>query len=219
MTVANPNSINVISGDGTTTLFSYTFQIPLSSNGSDIYVYVIDNLGNVTRLTSNYTLNLQASQILYPVTGGISPLAVGINALPVGWTIAIYRIESLTQALNLITQGPFPAAGIMAAFDYITFVMQQLQEQISRCVTFPVGSTPSTSSRTVTQITISTANGTILGAITLTGTYANLKAASPKPAAYTFAWATDLGTAGALVFYSGNALVGDQGWFGPILGQ
>ncbi len=218
MTVNNPSNVNIISGDGLTTVFGFTFQLPVGSTGSDIYAYVIDNLGNVTRLTSNYTLNISAFQLTYPVTGGIAPLAVGVNALPVGWTLAIYRIESLTQALNLVTQGPFPAAGLMAALDYLTFILQQLQEQINRCITFPIGSTPTDASRTITQITISTANGTILGAITLTGTYANLKAANPQPAAYTFAWATDLGTAGALVFYCGNPAVGDSGWFGPVLG-
>ncbi len=217
MTVANPSNVNIIAGDGVTTVFGYTFQLPAASTGSDIYAYVIDNLGNVTRLTSNYTLNLQASQITYPVTGGIAPLVAGVNALPAGWTLAIYRIESLTQALNLLTQGPFPAAGLMAALDYITFIVQQLQEQLNRCVTFPVGSTPSDASRTVSAITISTANGTILGAITLSGTYANLKAAVPQPAALTFAWATDQGAGGALVFYSGNPAIGDSGWFGPLV--
>lgn len=213
MTVTNPANDNIINGDGVTTVFGYTFQLPAGSVGSDIYVYVIDDLGNVTLLTSNYTLNLQLSQIIYPVTGGIAPLVVGVNALPANWKLAIYRLESLTQALNLVTQGPFPAAGIMAALDFLTLITQQLQEQVNRCFKLPVGSVPSVADVTVNSITIAT--GTLLGSITLADTYPNLKA--NPPASKTLAWATDIG-AGALVFYSGNPAIGDSGWFGPIVG-
>lgn len=217
MTVANPSNENIINGDGVTTVFGYTFQLPAGSTGSDIYVYIIDNLGNITLLASNFTVNVTLSQITYPVTGGITPLAVGVNALPVGWSMAIYRIESLTQALNLATQGPFPAAGIMAALDLLTLIAQQLQEQINRCVKYPIGQIPTT---TDVNDFIAAVNA-IIATPTIQGTYAYCKAiAALAPTTPRNAIVTDQNDQGTaqMFFYSGNVAAGDGGWFGPLTG-
>lgn len=202
MTVSNPLNYVAINGDGVTTVFSFTFPLPVGSTGSDLYYFVVDNNGVLWPITSNYSLNLGAQQVTYPVTGGISPVPVGDTALPVGYTFLIYRIETLTQALNLATQGPFPAAGIMAALDYLTMIAQQLQEQINRCVQVQIGQSQSTSQM------FSPLNY-------VKGTYAYCKAmAAQNPTAPFLAIVTDQGTPGALLpfWYCGDTAVGDGGF-------
>ncbi len=217
MTVTDPTNDNVLDGDGISTVFGFTFQVPSASTGTDIYVYIIDDDGAITLLTSNYTINLSAKTVTYPVVGGITPLAVGVNALPAGWKIAIYRIESLTQAMNLVTQGPFPAAGIMAALDQLTFITQQLQEQINRCVKYPIGEIPTT---TDVNDFIAAVNA-IIATPPVQGTYAYCKAiAALAPTTPRNAIVTDQNDQGTaqMFFYCGNILAGDGGWFGPLTG-
>lgn len=189
-----------------TTAFSYTFQLPAGSVGSDIYLFVFDNLGNMTAITSNFTLNLAAATINYPTVGGVAPLGAGINALPANWQLVAIRIESIIQALSLVTQGPFSAAGIMAAFDYLTMICQQLQEQISRAVLVPVN-TPGPGTPVVAP-TVSP-----FGLVQVNGTWAQLVTyaqASPTQQFIGFVNSGDL--KGSWFFYSGDVTLGNQGF-------
>lgn len=214
MSVAQQNSYNGFAGDAATTIFSLTFAVPSDSTGSDILVYVIDASGNITLLGSNYTLDLVGKTLTYPVTPGQAPLAAGVAALPVGWQLYALRIESMVQPLALTTQGPFPAAGLMLALDKQTMMIQQLQDQINRCIKYPIGQTPTTTNvadfiNAVAAILLQMQKGT----------YANLKiAAAANPTRQMWGWATDLGASGQLMFYGGDTTVGDGGWFGPLAG-
>lgn len=217
MTVANPINDNILDGDGSSYVFGFTFDVPVGSTGTDIYVYIIDDEGTITLITSNYTLNLSAKTVTYPVTGGIPPLSPSDNFLPSGWQIAVYRIESLTQALNLVTQGPFPAAGLMAALDMATYQIQQLQEQVNRCVKYPIGQIPTSTDVTAFLAAISA----MIPQGPIAGTYAYCKSiAALAPTTYRFAIVNDQNDQGTnqIFFYSGNVAVGDSGWFGPISG-
>ncbi len=217
MTVTTQTNYNILDGDGASTVFGFTFQVPTGSTGTDIYVYIIDDDGDVTPITSNYTLNLAAKTVTYPVVGGISPLGVGVNFLPAGWQIGIFRIESLTQALNLVTQGPFPSAGLMAALDMLTLITQQLQEQINRCVKYPIGQAPTSTDVNAFIAAVSA----IIQPPMISGTYAYVKSvAATAPTTSRFATVTDQNDQGTqqLFFYSGNVLAGDGGWFGPLTG-
>ena len=55
---ADPNKV-IIAGDGQTTDFDFgsIFDLHAGSTGSDIYVFIVDASGNITHLTSNYTVN------------------------------------------------------------------------------------------------------------------------------------------------------------------
>ena len=206
MTVTNPINKNIFQGDGVTTAFSFTFQLPAGSNGSDIYLFVFDNLGNLTAITSNFTLNLGGAQINYPTVGGVAPLAPGVNALPANWQMVAVRSESIIQALNLITQGPFSAAAIMAAFDYLTMICQQLQEQISRAVLVPIN-TPGPATPVVAPATAP------IGVIQVNGTWAQLVAyAQAAPTGQFFGFVSSGDQAGSQFFYTGNVAIGNQGF-------
>lgn len=213
MTLAASVSKIVLNGDGLTTAFGFPFELQ-TADGSDIQVTIFDNQTpqNQTILSGNFTVNVGSSQVNYPTVAGVAPLAAGVTALPVGWQIVINRVEALDQETVLADEGPISLSALEEQLDYLTAIVQQLQEQVNRCIKLPVNQSPNVATVTVNGVTIS--SGTLIGAITLSNTYANLKAT--PPAAFSFAWATDIG-AGALVFYSGNAAIGDQGWFGPLV--
>lgn len=217
MTVAAQNSSNGFQGDGSTTVFTFTFALPSDSSGTDILLFVIDPEGVITPLTSNFTLDLIAQTITYPVTPGEAPLDTGVAALPAGWQLWAMRVESLVQALALTTQGPFPSAGLMLGLDKIVMMLQQLQEQIDRCVKYPIGQVPTTTDVTAFIAAVSAA---IIQA-PITGTYAYCKeVAAANPTQWRFGLVNDQNDAGVqqLFLYCGDASAGDQGWFGPLTG-
>lgn len=216
MTIASSPNFIVYDGDALTTSFGFSFSIA-TSDGSDIDVYVVDDLGNVNLLTGNFTVNVNTSQVLYPTVGGVSPLQSNVNAVPVGWSIILMRVEPLAQEVVLTDQGAVSLPAIESGLDVIVMMIQQLQEQINRCVKYPVGSVPTS---TDVNAFIAAVNA-IIAPPPITGTYAYCKAiAATAPGTPRNAVVTDQGTPGTnqLFWYSGNIAVGDNGWFGPLAG-
>lgn len=206
MTVPAESNKVIYAGDGSTTAFPFTFTLPSDSTGTDVLGYVVDNLGNVTLLASNYTVDVTNKKFNYPTVGGVSPLPVGDNALPSGWELVIIRIETIEQILSLISQGIFDAASIMLAFDKIVMILQQLQEQLDRCVKVALN-------------TPNTVEGPVIPATQAMlplykGTYAQIKSqAAAAPTQQAWGWASDLNAgSGQLAFYTANASIGDSGW-------
>lgn len=211
MTLSSSPSSQVAYGDGVTTSFPYSFAIN-TSDGSDIYPFVVDDDGVVTQLTSNYSINTGTARVTYPSVGGISPLGPSDLALPTGWTLVLLRIEPLSQTLSLTTQGTFDAPSIMSALDKIMMVIQQLQEQINRCVKYPVGTVPASVDVAAFLAVVSAQ----IQSPPPSGTYAYLKSlALVTPGTPFMGLATDLGAVGQStpVWYCGIASVGDQGFF------
>jgi hypothetical protein len=217
LTVTIQTNYSISDGDDSTTVFGFTFAVPTASTGTDIYVYIIDDTGTITLITSNYTLDLSAKTVTYPNTAGITPLDPGVAALPSGWQIAIYRVEPLTQVLNLTTQGPFPSAGMMASLDQLEYQIQQIQEQLNRCVKYPIGQAPTT---TDVNDFIAAVNA-IIAPPPIYGSYTYVKSiAALAPTTFRTAFVNDQNSLGAWQFfiYSGNVAAGDGGWFGPLSG-
>lgn len=119
---------NQYAADGTTILWSYTFPIVLST---DIKVYVINSAGVQTQITSNFSVNIYTKQVTYPVTG--APIASGN-------TIILLRVEPLTQGLALSNQGNIPVKSLEAAYDKLTMITQQHDEQLGRAILLPLNS-------------------------------------------------------------------------------
>ena len=208
MTVTSPINKNIFSGDGITTVFSYTFQLPAGSTGTDIYLFFFDALGNMTAITSNFTLNLNNATITYPVTPGIAPLAPAETAVPANCQLVAMRIENITQALNMVTQGPYPAAGIMAAFDMLTFICQQLQEQIDRATLVAVN---------VPGPDIPVVAPTVypVGLVQLNATWAQgVTYSLVDPTVQFLLFVTSGDMAGQWFFYTGDVTLGNQGFLG-----
>ncbi len=212
MISAAPSKV-IYQGNGSTTAFSFAMQLPVGSNGSEIVVSIIDNLGNVTVPSGNYVVTVNpggaGGSVAYPTVGGVSPLGLGINALPGGWSIAIQRIVPLSQLLSIITQGVFDGPSLTAALDRLTMIVQQLQDQLSRCLQYPINVAPTANMLNPTTLILT------LGNPITNATYPNLKAqAALNPTQAFWGLATDLGTPGEgeVVFYCGNALIGDGGF-------
>ena len=106
-------------GDGTTTEFSFAFTI---FDETDVDVYTDDAL-----LTEGYSVSreTQGGRVIFdkaPATGTI---------------ITLYRSLELKRTTNFQEVGPFRTSKVNLEFDYQLACMEQLQDTISRTVTFP----------------------------------------------------------------------------------
>ena len=127
MTVQNTNTKNIYVGNGSTTVFPFTFYT-LSEHPEYIKVYITGADG-VDVLTENYTIDMQAQNVTYPKNG--SPLKQGEK-------ITIARELPLLQDLNLVNQGPFFAEEIEKGFDEVVMIAQQLSEGIQRALAMAI---------------------------------------------------------------------------------
>lgn len=125
MTVQNTTRRNVYMGNGSTTNFPITFPF---SKKEDIFVYIAGDTG-ISEATTNFDVDVANSRVVYPKTG---------EPLPVGKKITLMRTVDLLQLLNLVNQGPFWAEDIEGALDYLTFIVQQLADDVSRCILLDV---------------------------------------------------------------------------------
>jgi hypothetical protein len=136
-------------GNGVATIFAYGFPV---TDPSQIQAVTTDPNGNVTTLVlgSDYTVNGvgNADQtqwyITYPISGG--------TILPTGWLITIGPNFPLEQLTDFENQGGFFPKTVEACFDYVTLLCQQLQAEIARAITIPIGSTSSPSPNTLIAV-------------------------------------------------------------------
>lgn len=117
----------VYDGDGTNTVFPFSFPVQFST---DLEVWLTDSLGNVTQLFTNFQVDMFNANVLYPTTG--TPLAAD------GSTLTLLRVVPLTQDTIFTSQGPLPSIAIANALDKLTMAIQQLLEFIgSQCLQIP----------------------------------------------------------------------------------
>lgn len=119
MTVQNTIVKNVYVGNGSTTVFPFTFEC---NKAEHIQAFVKDALGNISS-TTNFKVNLEQKNVTYPNTG---------EPLPDGYKLIILRQLPLQQLLNLLNQGPFYAEDIEETFDEVVMMLQQMTERIGR---------------------------------------------------------------------------------------
>ena len=106
-------------GDGTTTEFSFAFTI---FDETDVDVYADDAL-----LTEGYSVSreTQGGRVIFD------------KAPAAGTIITLYRSLELKRTTNFQEVGPFRTSKVNLEFDYQLACMEQLQDTISRTVTFP----------------------------------------------------------------------------------
>lgn len=108
-------------GDGETTQFYFSFPI---FSPDDIEVYFDDQLQ-----TSGYTVSRNEED-----NGG----CVAFDAAPAsGVIITLFRNLELKRTTDFQEAGPFRSSKVNLEFDYQLACMKQLEEAISRTVTFP----------------------------------------------------------------------------------
>tara|TARA_Y100000114_G_C11758410_1_gene328168 strand:+ start:1699 stop:3183 length:1485 start_codon:yes stop_codon:yes gene_type:complete len=133
MTVSSTNNIVTYAGNGSTTVFAYTFK---TFSASDLVVIErTDSTGaEVTKtLTTHYTVSGAGTDSGGNVTFGSAPAS--------GVTVVIQRSLDLTQAIDYVENDPFPAESHEEGLDRAVMRDQQLKEELSRSIRFPVGDT------------------------------------------------------------------------------
>ena len=136
MTVSSTTTKVSYSGNGSTTVFAYTFKIFAAA---DLTVIVrTDSTGVETTktLTADYTVSGAGNAGGGNVTMTTAPAS--------GETLLIKRKIALTQSTDYVANDPFPAASHEDALDRLTFIAQEQQEVFDRAVVLPETDTAST---------------------------------------------------------------------------
>lgn len=124
MTVSTTNTRNSYSGNGSTTVFAYTFKI---FDDDDITVIIrTDSTGVETTKTktTHYTVSGVGSASGGNITFGSAPAS--------GETVVLLRTTARTQLTDYTPNDPFPAATHEDALDKLTFITQELEEKLGR---------------------------------------------------------------------------------------
>ena len=125
MTVSSTNTRNSYSGDGSTTVFSYTFKI---FDDDDITVIVRSAAGTETVQTK--TTHSSVSGVGDTGGGNIT----FVTAPASGETVVLLRDTALTQTTDYTPNDPFPASAHEDALDRVTFLAQEIQEELDRAI-------------------------------------------------------------------------------------
>jgi len=132
MTVSSTtNKISYSTGGGVTA-FAYTFPILQTS---DLTVILKNNttLGESTlSITTHYAVSWDSVTRIGNVTT--------VATYGAGYTLIIKREVDLKQETDYTEGGAFPASSHEDALDKLTMIVQQLQEEVERCIIFSAGS-------------------------------------------------------------------------------
>lgn len=159
MTVSSTTTKASLSGDGTQHSFAYGFKIFADA---DLEVYIRNSLGAETlqTLNTNYIVtgagNEAGGNVLFKYNTGNSSDAhySATDHRPAsGETVVIKRVLTLTQGTDYVANDPFPAESHEEALDRLTFISQQMQEELDRSIKASVGNTISS-----TEFTLSAAD-------------------------------------------------------------
>ena len=126
MTVSSTTTRKSASGDGSNDTFGYDFKI---FDDDDITVIIrTDSTGAETTKTktTHYTVTGVGS-----ASGGNVVFTSG-NIPASGETVVLLRTTARTQLTDYVPNDPFPAATHEDALDKLTFIAQELEEQIGR---------------------------------------------------------------------------------------
>ena len=143
MTVSTTSNKVSFSANGSTTVFAYNFKIFADA---DLTVIIRSSTGTETTktLTTHYTVSGAGSS-----SGGNVTFTSG-NTPANGETVVIQRKLTLTQGTDYVANDPFPAESHEDALDRLTFITQQIQEEVDRSIKASV-----TNTITSTEFTIS----------------------------------------------------------------
>jgi hypothetical protein len=126
MTISTTTIKDSYNGNGSTSAFTYTFKI---ADDDDIQVIIraANGTETVKTKTTHYTVSgVGDNSGTVTFTAGNIPIS--------GQTIILRRSTPQTQELDLIENDPLPANSIETAYDKLTQISQELQEQINRSI-------------------------------------------------------------------------------------
>jgi hypothetical protein len=176
MGVSSTTNTEIYSGDGSTTSFAFPFYF---FETTDLYVYIYDTVaGGITPqvLGTNFTISgTPNNQGLYPNGANVVFGTAPVNTVKV----VISRFPLEVQDYALLQNGLISATALVQEFDYLTLLIQSLQDQINRCVQLPPGFAPPFNPQLPSTAALSPSE--LLGVNAL-GTGLELTAGIPGPA-------------------------------------
>ena len=146
MTVSSTTNKVSASGNGTQDTFAYTFKI-FEDGDLDVYIRSSDGTETLKTITTHYTVTNAGNE-----AGGNVVFTSG-NIPASTESVIIQRKLGLTQGTDYVENDPFPAESHEEALDRLTFITQQMQEEIDRSIKASVTNTISS-----TEFTISAAD-------------------------------------------------------------
>jgi hypothetical protein len=125
MTISSTTVRNSYSGNGSTTVFAYTFKI---LDDDEIQVIIRSSTG--TETTKTKTTHYTVSGVGSAGGGNITFLtAPGATE-----TVVLKRNTTKTQETDYVANDPFPANSHEEALDRVTMIAQEIQEELGRSI-------------------------------------------------------------------------------------
>lgn len=125
MTVSSATSRVSYNGNGSTTVFAYTFKI-FDQDDLTVIIRSANGIETVKTITTHYTV----SGVGNAGGGNVTMLTAPAS----GETITILREQDLIQELDIVPNDPFPATSVEDALDKLTFMVQQHEETLGRTI-------------------------------------------------------------------------------------
>ena len=126
MTVSSTTTKNSYSGDGSETVFAYAFKI---FDDDDIQVILRNNTTGAETVQTK-TTHYSVSNVGNTNGGNIT----FVTAPTSSQTVVLLRNTPLTQATDYTPNDPFPAETHEEALDKLTFLTQEIQEELDRSI-------------------------------------------------------------------------------------
>lgn len=136
MGVSSTTNRLTYAGDGSSTVFGFSYYF---FTQSDLQVYLYDTVaGGATlqSLNTHYTVSGSAS------ASGVYPLGANVvfNSSPSSTQkVVIFRNPTEVQNFALAQNGLIPSTALVQQLDYLTLLVQRLEDQVSRAVILPDG--------------------------------------------------------------------------------
>jgi hypothetical protein len=125
MTVSSSTSRVQFNGNGSTTVFAYSFKI-FDEDDLTVIVRSANGTETVKTITTHYTV----SGVGNAGGGNVTMLTAPAS----GETLTILREQDLVQELDLVENDPFPSQSVEDALDKLTFIVQQHDEELGRAI-------------------------------------------------------------------------------------
>ena len=125
MTVSSSTSKVSYSGNGSLTVFAYTFKI-FDEDDLTVILRASDGTETTQTITTHYTVSGVGSAGGGNVTFVTAPAS--------GVTVVILREQPLTQELDLVPNDPFPAQSLEESLDKLVFMVQAHSEELDRAI-------------------------------------------------------------------------------------
>lgn len=128
MTVSSTTTRNSYSGNASTTVFAYGFKI-FSDDDISVIIRTDSTGAEVTKTkTTHYTVSNVGN-----ASGGNVTFTTG-NTPASGETVVLLRSTARTQLTDYVANDPFPAESHEDALDKLTFVAQEIEEELARSI-------------------------------------------------------------------------------------